>query len=75
MALESDLLPRGVQSWADLPTALLTAELRRRQDQQDRPVCGSGSLGTYNTSLHVWGLVLILVVSVAGWSIHTPTRV
>ena len=68
MPLESDLLPRGVQAWADLPTSLLTAELRRRQNDQERPACGSGSLGSYNMSLHVWGLVLILVVSVAGWS-------
>jgi hypothetical protein len=63
---QDNLLPRGIQSWADIPTSLLRAELSRRQVDQDRPACGSGTIGTYNTPLHVGGLILILVVSVAG---------
>ena len=63
---QDDLLPREIQSWADVPTSLLRAELIRRQADQDRPTCGSGTIGTYNTPLHVAGLILILAVSVAG---------
>ncbi|KAL9117178.1 MAG: hypothetical protein Q9187_006290 [Circinaria calcarea] len=52
--------------WSDLPTALLQAELRRRQDAPGKPECGSGgNRGEYNTALHVFALVLILVLSTA----------
>ncbi|THV49747.1 hypothetical protein BGAL_0181g00200 [Botrytis galanthina] len=57
---------RDVSSWS---TSHLLAELARRQQQQDgsgvpeKPVCGSGVKGSYNTSAHVYALVLILVLS------------
>jgi hypothetical protein len=74
MTVEQTFLPRSIQSWTDIPTALLQAELRRRQDgtAQDRPACGSGLKGTYNTSIHVGGLILILALSVAGESSGLP---
>ncbi|MCJ1242827.1 hypothetical protein MMC30_000022 [Trapelia coarctata] len=50
--------------WSDIPTSLLLSELRRRQDTPEKAVCGSkGHHGDYNTSLHVFALVLILVLS------------
>ncbi|TGO29290.1 hypothetical protein BPAE_0016g00120 [Botrytis paeoniae] len=57
---------RDVSSWS---TSHLLAELARRQEQQDgpgvpeKPMCGSGVKGIYNTSAHVYALVLILVLS------------
>lgn len=57
---------RDVSSWS---TSHLLAELRRRQQQDEsgtitqKPVCGSGVKGSYNTSAHVYALVLILVLS------------
>ncbi|KAF2468081.1 Zinc/iron permease [Lindgomyces ingoldianus] len=48
--------------WTDIPIHLLHAELRRRDDE--RPLCGTkGKSGSYNTPLHVFALVLILVLS------------
>jgi hypothetical protein len=58
-------LPPQSQSWDDVPTAVLQAQLARRQDTA-LPSCGSSNTGTYNTSIHVFALVLILLVSVAG---------
>lgn len=53
--------------WSDIPTALLRAELGRRQDEVAKPACGSrGARGAYDTSLHVGALILILVLSTAG---------
>ncbi|KAF1912662.1 Zinc/iron permease [Ampelomyces quisqualis] len=53
-------------SYAEIPTHLLRAELQRRQDQ---PTCGTkGARGHYNTSLHVFALVLILTLSTAACS-------
>lgn len=53
---------------ADIPAHLLHAELLRRQDAADgRPACGhKGNKGTYNTTLHVLALALILALSTAG---------
>jgi ZIP zinc/iron transport family len=59
-------------SWTDIPTQLLRDELRRRQtidDDQPQPECGTkGSRGSYNTPLHVFALILILVLSTAACS-------
>ncbi|KAF7871621.1 hypothetical protein EAF04_003728 [Stromatinia cepivora] len=60
------VINRDVSSWS---TSHLLAELRRRQQQDEsgaiaqKPVCGSGVKGSYNTSAHVYALVLILVLS------------
>ncbi|ESZ98748.1 hypothetical protein SBOR_0854 [Sclerotinia borealis F-4128] len=57
---------RDVSSWS---MSHLLAELARRQQQDEagtipeKPVCGSGVKGNYNTSAHVYALVLILVLS------------
>ena len=54
-------------SWAEIPTAILQTELRRRQNGSQKPECGSGhSKGAYNTSTHVFALLLILGLSIAG---------
>ncbi|KAK8856956.1 Zinc/iron permease [Apiospora arundinis] len=54
-------------SWSTIPTDLLIAEISRRQDagssENKKPVCGSGEKGSYDTPLHVFALVLILVLS------------
>ncbi|OAL07754.1 Zinc/iron permease [Phaeosphaeriaceae sp. SRC1lsM3a] len=57
-------------SYTEIPTHLLRAELhRRQQDGQERPACGTkGGKGHYNTPLHVFALVLILVLSTAACS-------
>jgi hypothetical protein len=57
-----------VNSWADVPTAILRAELQRRQDgsEAERPACGSGKRGAYNTPIHVGALILILALSTIG---------
>ena len=53
--------------YSEVSTALLLAELRRRQDASEKPECGSeGHRGTYNLPIHVFALVLILVLSTAG---------
>jgi zinc transporter 1/2/3 len=56
-------------SWADVPTKLLLAELRRRQDEgeeQPQPECGTKSRGWYDTPAHVFALFLILTLSTLG---------
>jgi hypothetical protein len=55
-----------VMTIADLPIEILRAELRRRQDGADRPACGSGKRGAYNTPIHVFALILILSLSTIG---------
>ncbi|KAF1975271.1 Zinc/iron permease [Bimuria novae-zelandiae CBS 107.79] len=58
----------GIQ-WADIPTHLLRAELLRRQQQEERPTCGTkGNRGKYNTPFHVFALLLILTVSTGACS-------
>ncbi|MCJ1284986.1 hypothetical protein MMC26_004323 [Xylographa opegraphella] len=62
-------------SWADIPSAILAAELRRRQDASAKPACGTkGHRGTYNTPLHVFALVLILVLSTLACSFPIIAR-
>jgi zinc transporter 1/2/3 len=64
--VDDPLLPRSIQSWADIPTAFLHAELARRQDvNTERPACGSSTSSSYNTGIHVFALILILTLSVA----------
>ncbi|KAJ4416595.1 hypothetical protein N0V85_002226 [Neurospora sp. IMI 360204] len=62
-----DTLQHGARDlpWSSIPTELLRAELSKRDDTTDtsRPQCGSGEKGEYNTGLHVFALVLILLLS------------
>lgn len=63
---------RGDPSWATIPTELLLAELRRRQDDgdgQQKPECGSRERGWYDTAAHVFALFLILFLSTVCMSI------
>lgn len=62
--------------FTEIPTHLLRAELhRRQQDEQERPACGTkGGRGHYNTPLHVFALVLILVLSTAACSFPVIVR-
>lgn len=53
--------------WASISTEYLRAELERRTEIAEKPKCGSGSKGSYNTSAHVFALILILVLSTIGW--------
>ncbi|MCJ1396802.1 hypothetical protein MMC18_009694 [Xylographa bjoerkii] len=67
-------LPDSI-SWSDIPTAILRAELQRRQDTPEKPACGTkGNRGSYNTSLHVFALVLILVLSTLACSFPIIAR-
>ncbi|RDW82820.1 hypothetical protein BP6252_03932 [Coleophoma cylindrospora] len=52
-------------SWSSIPTKLLLAELARREDTNttEKPSCGSGVQGSYNTPAHVFALALILTLS------------
>ncbi|KAH7123804.1 Zinc/iron permease [Dendryphion nanum] len=66
MVLENG--PIAGLSWTDIPTHLLRDELSRRQNEE-RPACGTkGGRGSYNTSLHVFALFLILALSTAACS-------
>lgn len=58
----------GVEPLVDISTEVLRAELLKRVGEDyDKPECGSnGVRGSYNTSLHVAALILILVLSTAG---------
>lgn len=49
-----------------MSTEYLRAELARRAEEAEKPQCGSGRKGGYNTSAHVFALVLILVLSTLG---------
>ncbi|KAI1424883.1 zip family zinc transporter [Xylaria sp. FL1777] len=53
-------------SWSSIPSDILRAELARRQGgdgPSEKPACGSGDRGAYDTPLHVFALVLILSLS------------
>ncbi|OBT43324.1 hypothetical protein VE00_06868 [Pseudogymnoascus sp. WSF 3629] len=63
--IEHDLAGR-TPLWAVESTSALLAELARRQEEGERPACGSAQAGDYNTPAHVGALVLILVLSIAG---------
>ena len=65
--LTTDIVNRDPVHWSEVPTSFLRAELARRQDEVTKQACGSGGArGSYNTSLHVGALILILVLSTAG---------
>ncbi|EPE24709.1 hypothetical protein GLAREA_08562 [Glarea lozoyensis ATCC 20868] len=51
--------------WPSISTEFLRAELARRDEATPtaKPECGSGVKGSYNTSVHVGALILILVLS------------
>jgi hypothetical protein len=50
-----------------ISSQLLRAELWRRDGELNKPACGSGGRrGSYNTSLHVGALFLILTLSTLG---------
>lgn len=53
-------------SWSSLSTEFLRAEIARRDEDFKKPECGSGRKGSYNTSAHVFALILILVLSTVG---------
>ncbi|KAI4706332.1 hypothetical protein J4E89_009066 [Alternaria sp. Ai002NY15] len=55
---------------SEIPAHVLHAELlRRQQDNDERPECGSkGAKGYYNTPIHVFALFLILTLSTAACS-------
>jgi hypothetical protein len=57
-----------VHAWSDIPTALLQAELAKRQDATApaKPECGTKKRGSYDTPLHVGALILILTLSTLG---------
>lgn len=66
LTLAADL-KRALSAIAELPDAVLKAELLRRDGTSDTtPSCGSKSSGAYNTPLHVMALFLILVLSTLG---------
>ncbi|KAI1100310.1 Zinc/iron permease [Jackrogersella minutella] len=56
-------------TWAEIPTHILRAEIERRhgsgnaKPDTERPACGSGDRGAYDTPLHVFALFLILTLS------------
>ncbi|KAI1169599.1 zip family zinc transporter [Nemania sp. FL0916] len=53
-------------SWSSIPSHVLHAELARRQAEggaPEKPACGSGDRGAYDTPLHVFALFLILALS------------
>ncbi|KAF2835514.1 Zinc/iron permease [Patellaria atrata CBS 101060] len=62
--------------WLDIPTAVLQAELRRRQEEtNERPPCGTkGARASYNTPLHVFALALILILSTLACSFPIIVR-
>ncbi|RFU32738.1 hypothetical protein B7463_g3629, partial [Scytalidium lignicola] len=59
----ASVIMRRSSIWADIPSEFLRAELARRAEDPPQPACGSDERGTYNTPLHVFALVLILVLS------------
>ncbi|KAH8596652.1 ZIP zinc transporter-like protein [Bisporella sp. PMI_857] len=53
----------GEAPWTSISTELLRAELALRDEVPTKPACGSAKKGNYNTSAHVFALILILVLS------------
>ena len=57
----------SADSWSHIPLNVLHAELKRRQDEGEKPDCGTkGTRGDYNMGLHVFALLLILFLSTLG---------
>ena len=62
-------------SLSSIPFHLLHGELIRRQDDSDKPECGTtGKQGTYNTPLHVFALFLIFILSTLACSFPVIAR-
>ncbi|KAF3001217.1 hypothetical protein E8E13_001683 [Curvularia kusanoi] len=60
---------------AHITSELLRRELQRRQEEAEKPECGSkGGKKHYNTGIHVFALVLILVLSTAACSFPIVVR-
>lgn len=67
MCLMSGAASEFQPTCSDVPTAFLRAELAKRQHDSANTACGSGNAReSYNTSLHVAALIIILVLSTAG---------
>ncbi|KAI0377643.1 Zinc/iron permease [Hypomontagnella monticulosa] len=70
MEATMDTFNQGGISWNDVPTHILLAELSRRHGptgstpDSEKPACGSGERGAYDTPLHVFALFLILTLSI-----------
>ncbi|KAI4254399.1 MAG: hypothetical protein L6R42_007209 [Xanthoria sp. 1 TBL-2021] len=72
---DGNLFERDPISWANVPTAVLQAEIARRDDTPTKPICGSGkSSKAYDTPLHFFALLLILGLSVAACSFPIIAR-
>ncbi|CAN9202254.1 Zinc/iron permease [Alternaria alternata] len=65
--MQADGIAAGL---SEIPAHILHAELlRRQQEDEERPECGSkGGKGYYNTPVHVFALFLILTLSTAACS-------
>lgn len=62
-----DMRQGHTAAWAEIPTSILQAELLRRQNNDERPACGTGrATKDYNMPLHVFALFLILILSTLG---------
>lgn len=69
-------LPRSPTPWSEIPIEVLRAELLKRAGEDyEKPECGSkGARASYNTSLHVFALILILALSTAACSFPIIVR-
>ncbi|KAJ5088156.1 Zinc/iron permease [Penicillium angulare] len=72
-------LKRALSLVSEIPESLLRAELQRRDGagasaQEETPSCGSQERGSYNTSLHVMALFLILGLSTLACSFPVLAR-
>ncbi|KAL8686371.1 MAG: hypothetical protein Q9218_007153 [Villophora microphyllina] len=66
---------QGSVPWANIPTAILQAEIARRDDAPSKPTCGSGhKTKSYDTPLHFFALLLILGLSVSACSFPIIAR-
>jgi hypothetical protein len=60
-------LTRFIDAWSHVPIHILHKELKRRQDNGEKPACGSeDNKGEYDLGLHVFALFLILLLSTLG---------
>ena len=74
MALTFNLESSDYRELKQLSSHVLRTELQRRDEEISKPACGSGARrGSYNISLHVAALFMILILSTLGMpflSIH-----
>ena len=66
----------AISKWSDIPLDILRSEVARRQVVEDapRPICGSNKTPTYNTTIHVLALFLILFLSIAACAFPIVVR-